>query len=435
MAKPKIVIRAFTLRRDITTAMILSRQLERFGYDVYICSSRNYLRVIRFWKPDLVIINTIGHVEITRRLCPFTKIIFLQAEGAKELQEIDHFDKQVEEERKTDFSYVLAKPEVLQSIEKYLIWGSYAYNIFCQRFSEHSHRFSQVGNPRLDIVRYFQRHQPTKSDCFTVGILGRFPQINRFDGVPVIWTLNRQTAESTILSIKQYYLIRKIIDRILSETDFQISYRPHPQESISGYINDPIAPNRVTVAQSYDLSEWVTQMDVIVTPGSTSIVEAFLLDKPTISIDYILGGQKTVEELNRLTASVYSGTINPQSIDELILSLNRPSTHVRSPNPEFSEYLTSIHGWHHDGRPSLSKIIGTICDVLPPDSDSFQIGWPKWILELVDKSLFWWDRYFSYRYHHEFSFHKNFHKPPKDLPLIVSFIFSTQRKTGSNSSP
>lgn len=423
--KPRVIIRAFTLRRDIGITFILADKLREVGYSVYICNSRNYERVLRLWQPNLVLLNTISHVEITKKLSPSTKIVFLQAEGAKQLQDVDHFDGSVEEERKTDFSFLLSRPETLKSIEKYLVWGPYALETFSKRFSAKKECFVQVGNPRLDLVRYHQTLPRKKRDRFTIGILGRFHLINRFDGVPVIWTLNRKTEKNTLLSIRQYYLLRQIMEKIHKETDFLINYRAHPQESISGYKDDPIFQDRFTVSESYDLSDWIADVDMIISPGSTSIVEAHLLGTPVISIDRIVDEENTVADLNSLTASVYAATQNPTTIEELLDALTNKAEQVTT--PEFASYLSKIHGWNAKDTSSLSKILGIILRVCPPKY-SPKLVIPRLILELFEYFFFQFERRFRYRHIGEFSYQRGFHKSPSDLKRRVHFVFDSHDK-------
>ncbi len=55
MSRYRIVIRAFTLRRDIAAALLLARLLERAGCHVIVASSRDFLRTIRYWSPAAVL--------------------------------------------------------------------------------------------------------------------------------------------------------------------------------------------------------------------------------------------------------------------------------------------------------------------------------------------------------------------------------------------
>ena len=68
--KKRIVIRAFTLRRDVAAAAVLAKLLERMGCEVMIASTRNFRRILKLWKPHAVLLNTVSEVETCMELTP-----------------------------------------------------------------------------------------------------------------------------------------------------------------------------------------------------------------------------------------------------------------------------------------------------------------------------------------------------------------------------
>ena len=82
MFKKRVVIRAFTLRRDLLISYILKKILEKNDYVVEICSSRNFIRTVKFWKPHIIILNTVTQIDRCKQIIPDSKIIIWPGEGA-----------------------------------------------------------------------------------------------------------------------------------------------------------------------------------------------------------------------------------------------------------------------------------------------------------------------------------------------------------------
>ena len=82
-----------------------------------------------------------------------------------------------------------------------------------------------------------------------------------------------------------------LIHRIIDETEYNISIRPHPLEAPEGYdfmLTKKPFKGRVEIDDSLDLAHWTAQQKVIVAPSSTSFFESYLLDIPVINIDYLI---------------------------------------------------------------------------------------------------------------------------------------------------
>ena len=75
MARYRIVIRAFTLRRDAAAAIIFAELLKQQGADVVIASSRDFQRTVRHWNPDAVVVNTVGQIARLMKQAPEAAII------------------------------------------------------------------------------------------------------------------------------------------------------------------------------------------------------------------------------------------------------------------------------------------------------------------------------------------------------------------------
>ena len=86
MSKFRIVIRAFTLRRDISSALILKELLEQRGCEVFLANSSNFEWVTKLWKPHCVVINTVSRIRMAAELAPDAAIIQWPGEGSEARQ-------------------------------------------------------------------------------------------------------------------------------------------------------------------------------------------------------------------------------------------------------------------------------------------------------------------------------------------------------------
>ena len=117
MSKYRVVIRAFTLRRDAAASIILSKILETKDCDVVVASSRNFVRLIKFWSPDAVVIDSFSQINRCMEHSPTSKIILLSGEGGnkKSASEAKMFSKNL---------------SAYNNVDKILLWGKKTESFF-----------------------------------------------------------------------------------------------------------------------------------------------------------------------------------------------------------------------------------------------------------------------------------------------------------------
>ena len=87
--KYRVVIRAFTLRRDLGWAILVKKALELKGAEVIIACSRNFSWIIKVWKPHVVVFNTIGQIENSRKNAPRSMLVHWPGEGGEPWEHCD----------------------------------------------------------------------------------------------------------------------------------------------------------------------------------------------------------------------------------------------------------------------------------------------------------------------------------------------------------
>jgi len=245
MSKPRVVIRAFTLRRDIATALLLARQLEQRGCAVIVASGRDFVRTLRFWKPDVAVINTVGQIRRCADLAPGAAIVMLPGEGANARKHCDAV-------------HLAEAPETYEKVDRFLLWGKATDGYFRELLPDADHgRLAVCGNPRLDLAKFNPELLRVPAAQKTVGFIGRYHILNRYNAVPAIFSMQRpEKREGVLWQVENFFCTITLIRRLIEETDYRISLRPHPLEAPEGYafMNEGFFAGRVEIDESLDVA-------------------------------------------------------------------------------------------------------------------------------------------------------------------------------------
>ena len=416
MKKYKVVIRAFTLRRDVAVSLILAEILKRKGCDVVIASCRNFTRLIKYWNPDAIIINTIGQVDNCRNLAPQAAIILFGGEGGnkKEASEAKIFSKRLS-------SY--------EKIDKVLLWGIASKNFFHELMPNADHsKLLICGNPRLDLTKYSQSKK--NSHRKTIGFIGRYHTLNRYNRIPAIFSMqNYGKREVVTLQVENYFSMIKLMHRILDETEYKISIRPHPLEAPEGYdfmLTKKPFKGRVEIDDSLDLAHWTAKQTVIVAPSSTSFFESYLLDIPVINIDYLTNNIEVNKKLTPNAALSQSVSYNPTDYDEAMGLLLKDD--LIPLTAEVADiHLDTYHGYKDSGS-SIMKSANAILLCLKSRKRPKGYCLPYFLLDFID-AIYYKREIWRDPLHKNFNYYKRFHIMPKYFNKIVSDILKQDEES------
>ena len=282
MKKYRILVRAFTARRDVMTFKVIEKILEGYGCEVIVSSLRSFDLFVKLWKPHAIIFNTQGESLHLKKQSPESKIIFVPGEG---MEIGDPYS--IPSLYNNTFG-----PEYLESTDLIFLWSHYSNNECKEKIKNYSHeKFIVSGNPKLDLVK-FNKFKKKKNKIKYVGISCRFSTINHHEGIPVLRPLlpGRPFANNIVFSqIFSFHSMMKIIEKILVETKLKVSLRPHPNEAVEPYFEYVIPhfkkyEDRININYSLCLVEWLKEIDIMLTTTSTSIYEAALINVPIICI-------------------------------------------------------------------------------------------------------------------------------------------------------
>jgi surface carbohydrate biosynthesis protein len=423
MSKTRVLIHAFTVRRDVAASLILKALLERNGCEVLISSRRNLEMFLRYWRPHVVVMNvylqSAKTAEYIKGLSPLSRIVSWPGEGGEPL--------------KMSHELLLFKqdPSQFKFFDKFLLWGIQQYRYSQRLFGWDPKRFRICGNPRLDLVKFLPGDIQKKS----IGVLGRFEAINRHTGAPLIRALGKCSHAQykwTLLQAQQFLKAQELAAMLLKLNPGSfISWRPHPLESIQGYekvVSSAQFDGRIEIDQSLSIAEWFAQQSFVLTPSSSTFLEAYLLRIPTVNIDSLIAGSLSFQDqLNQNTTvgAEFSILLNPDD-DIATLLEARLADFTPRKNEAVEKNLRRYHNWDCN-KSAIATAALEILDTVGNHRKTLRSprsrhrGLPKSFVELIDKSLY---MKLDDPFHKNYSYCPWIHQKPKYHDAIVSSILA-----------
>lgn len=370
----RVLIRAFTLRRDVGWAILVKKILEAKGASVCIASSRNFSLIMRLWKPHIVVVNTVGQLENSLHEAPNSRLIFWPGEGGESWEV-------------SDAKMMVSRSGVFEKLAAIFAWGDVAMEQYRRAFSDIPlDKVIQCGNPRLDLVKFFPKRLLETS---SIGFATRFNSLNHADGRPTLYTLtNPGNLDSVVAQSKGFLGFLDAVKTILDNTDYLISIRPHPLEAPEFYRRyvQSLNPARISIDVGFDFLIWQKRQRVVITPTSSIGIELYILKTPLVSIDALSeteGGSSPVTAHTEFLGARYA--FMPKNREELLelVEAGVASKIKISEDSETDRFLKRVHDWPRDH----SSILKGCESILSIASENHEVprGWlPKTILRTLD---------------------------------------------------
>ena len=416
MGKHRVVIRAFTLRRDMSSSILIKKQLERRGCSVFLASSRNYIGVIKRWRPHAVIVNVESVIPKTRQILPDSIVALWHGEGGDPLE--------------TSEAMTLSRnPEILEKIDRVFTFGEQNFQFFEDLFSGTQRRWMIAGSPRLELSKFNPDLVAAGRGSRSIGMPTRFSNINQCEGYPVFRTLDNPSSEWEIVhQAKAYATLVRVVERIMAGTDLKISIRPHPTENPRSYrFLKRRFPERIEVDTSYDFSAWAARQKAIVGPSTNSILEAYVLRVPTINIEGMAGVGETFKDqgsaFDNLVMAQNSSYL-PHDGDELIDML-RSDLKAKPRDSKIDELLRKGHNWYSD-RSASKTIAEEVLLLIRKRKVRPNLHLPKTLVHAED-GLRFAKGWFQNRLITNLNFQYGYHKIPEYYADLVANIEAGRR--------
>lgn len=410
----RIAIRAFTCRRDIASAALLASLLEVEGCSVLVTSTRDFEATLKLWKPHVAVVNTPGQARRVKTVAPEVQTIFLEGEGflPDEWSHALHFSQD---------------KELFRAMDLILLWGQRVRDEIVKALPEEKNEhICVVGHPAYDLIRF--RTETAKYDpkCKSIGVVMRFNSINYAEGTSLIRTLaNPGNLERVTVQCQAFVGLINCIRVLLQKTDFRISIRPHPLEQVDSYQEyisrwfGPEFAQRIEIDDSLSFPYWAVRQRAILSPTSTSLIEAYLLKVPVVNVDALCGTDEYNRDYAEMSHDWQAAGLSPQTIPDLVELLQKNLPEV-TPNSAIERQLIEYCDFDKDRSAALAAaqhIVHHARQSGPPGGPRL----PTFLVDLMDRIRF----YKACRrnpLHPNLNYRRGHHALPADLDEIVQNI-------------
>ncbi|MBT8633202.1 hypothetical protein AOC08_04915 [Polynucleobacter paneuropaeus] len=301
------------MKRDLSTCYILAKVLNKFGYKTFICCRRNFNFLLRYFEPKQLFllgqVNMLPLQAINSFEFENTFIYFMPAEGFAANGE---YEQMYPKSLNYDF------------IQTIFFWGKRPLEWFKNNRSYTKRNLlRRIGYARMSIAKEYaaivERNQKK------IGFVGRFPAMNDLykRGAIDFFLSDDTVLERERLRLRQdveskaISCYMELIDFIIKNTDYTISFRPHPNEDIRSY--DGLAKrfgNRFEINQAFDVAEWMASCYSIIALASSSFIDAHEVKTPVICIDSIIGTTDSTLIFDPALDIMYEACHLPSTIEE-----------------------------------------------------------------------------------------------------------------------
>lgn len=432
MKKYRVVIRTTAARRDAATAALLGQLLEEMGCAVLVTSTRDFDITMTLWRPHVVVLSVMGRAARARELSPASAVVYIDAEGFL----APGF---------TIAEWWAENLELLQQFDLALVWGERVVEECREALpAEQARKIKAVGNPKLDFVRYLPADlQKPQSERDSIGVVCRFGTINQYEGVPPIRTIPNKiygnNAERVVVEVHGFDAVVSAIHTILRNTHYRISIRPHPFEQVESYERHVIPlhfdayRDRIEVDTSLEFCAWASKQKALVSPTSSSFLEAYLLGIPIVNLDRIAGTDRFMRDYSSVTSEWQQASTTPKNVDELA-EIVTGDLAPPPPNDDIERQLSEYCDWDNGGSACMRAAV-EILSFLEATRFPGQFHWPRWLVDLRDNISF---RRALRRnpLHHNFNYRRGYHRLPAHFDAMVDRIMADDHPgTRSGSSP
>ena len=414
--KYRVLIRAHTLRRDVAPLVLFQKVLERMGCVVLIAGTRDFNWTLSLWKPHVTVLANLGIAKRVKDTHPAGRVMFLDAEG-------------FHAPGKSNAEYWAQNPENYEVLDLAMVWGrriidevrEFAPNLDLSKLHV-------VGNPKFDLLRYLPDRLKSYNSKPSIGVVCRFHNLNDYEGRSTIRTLpNPGNLERVLVQVRSFGATIDVIRAILARTDYGVSLRPHPSEQVESYQMYKSSwfmkkdLTRISVDDTIDFSAWAVGQRALLSPSSTSFLEAYLLGVPVINLDKIAD---TIDQ-NRHYAPVVgewqNGGVMPKDVDEVCRLLNEglpKLPRIKAIETQLNEYCD----WQSK-MSSCFRAATLTTQLLKESKFRTMFHWPtKWV-DLRDAISFK-RAMLQNPLHHNFNYRRGHHEVPAHYDEMVDRILA-----------
>lgn len=341
--KRTAMIHIDAIRREYPAAWLLGEALKLRGYTVIYTSRISTHYLLKLVRPDIIVLSHCFSVPVDtiKRLKDKGTLLFItEVEG---VFDVDH-----------DIGTTYPQNVDLNLFSGVFVWNKWSKEWLLKNRSVNSNVIHNSGSIRNSLLSNFNRKTESK---LRVGILGRFECINVFDNRHAFENLAiapRHHYDRWHADLDAFYTCREIIKGLLDK-GFEVSIRPHPNENVKAYsILRENLGNSLSADMSFDYTQWLESIDVLVGTVSSAFMEPYFLGVPIICIDNITGDSGP-EHLSEWREIFRSSAYMPGSIAEALDLLAKGSLEPKKSNT-MDNYIDNMYDLKLDGLNAIESV-------------------------------------------------------------------------------
>jgi len=330
------------LARDAIVASALKKELKKRGVKLVYGNRFTTQFLSKFNVFDLAILPSLGHYTTTYPTdenLPDNIVILPseavgQATGTLRRMNAKYFGN--DQEKSTPWH---------KKVKAFLLWGYSHVEPFERQYPEYLPRCTVVGHPRLD--KHCLKSKESKSQNprkkIKVGLVSRFSGINPYHGKTIYQIIylgmrrkgielpayenspDRDIEDQLYTEMIDLRLFFQIIEKIDAEK-FEICMRPYPRENRFNWFELFKEFNLDVKISTWDepFSFWLSEMDFIVSPPSTTFYDALSVGHlPICTMDIVNSRKDHVLTESDDNNQILEYVKRPKTIDELIELLSQ----------------------------------------------------------------------------------------------------------------
>jgi surface carbohydrate biosynthesis protein len=330
------------LARDSIVASVLKKELKQRNIDL-IYGNRSYFRFLNFFRFfDLFILPSMGHFQaifhdeanLPKNIAILPSEAIGQATGHLRRMNAKYFGN--DEKKSTPWHKVVIA---------YFLWGYDHLHPFENQHPEYLEKCKVIGYPRLDsrcLPKRNSNRKKLKNKKIKVGFISRFGHINSFIGRSIFESVyagmkrdgvdhpayensqDRDVEDCMYTEMIDFRLTLKIIEKI-DLSKFEIFLRPYPREDRFKWYKLTKEKNLNITISTWDepFSIWLSKMDFIISPPSTTFYEAIAVGhSPICTMDIVPHRKNHILTESDDNNQILQYTQRPKTIKNLLAMLN-----------------------------------------------------------------------------------------------------------------
>lgn len=351
----KVLILVDNARRDLLTSYLLKLEFEKFNCKVRFCSKRNYNIFFKFYNPD-IFITTRGDYPFLNNLSKNISIFLVPCEGARltpETMRSVFMGRFHNGQNYDQFGKIISDFNFLSGV---YLWGSRQKSFLLKENYINDSKITVAGNPRLDV--YFESkstHQKKNHNTigFAISVKSLSVAPSKPNYLKNIHNLFDKTKSPFFPMVpkdrhyedyvwRDFAIARQFLNvliNVIEKTDLHIKIRVGPFEDPNDYsFLSKFYPKRVTIQKEDELlSDFLSQIDTLITCWSSTGIESYLSNVPVISFAYLIDNEHLFNHVDK-EANGFNTFLKlyycPKSIEEILELIDKSQKNILSISPD-----------------------------------------------------------------------------------------------------